>query len=160
MFFERSKCTVWLVNRVADNIRWRSYIMINRYWPMMKLLLARSRLSCGIRQATDGRAMKVLCEMSSLSRACSSASSSGNLLIWLWLKFSSANSATKSEFSKSRFHRSGDTFKNSRDQSEPGLATWHSPVINENFTANFGGIFVITLPERSHLFSSVCRIRW
>lgn len=39
-------------------------------------------------------------------------------------------------------------------------AAYHSPVINENFTANFGGIFVITLPERSHLFSSVCRIRW
>lgn len=29
-----------------------------------------------------------------------------------------------------------------------------------NLTANFGGIFVITLPLRSQVFSSVCRIRW
>lgn len=47
----------------------------------MELLLARSRLSCGIRHVTGGKAIKVLCEMSNLSNACNSASSSGSLLI-------------------------------------------------------------------------------
>lgn len=159
---------------------------------MIKLLLARSRLSCGIRQTTGGRAMKVLCEMSSRSRACSSASSSGSLLIWLWLKFSSANdhTMTRVKYTRARCNEritrlstmmfpfrarvyfeavSGHGFAENKTSRRSAIrkypihahnAIYRSPVISENLTANFAGIFVITFPERSHLFSSVCRIRW
>ena len=74
--------------------------------PMIELLLAIKRLSCGIRKVTLGRAMKALCEMSSLSRACNSDNSSGNLLIWLLLKFNSEKlkkkTALKSKFALSK----------------------------------------------------------